>query len=51
MILSDADILRRLEAGDLRIEPLADIDLQVQPASVDLRLGTEFLEFQRTNIP
>jgi dCTP deaminase len=51
MILSDADILRRLERGDLRISPLADIDLQVQPASVDLRLGTEFLEFQRTNIP
>jgi dCTP deaminase len=51
MILSDADILRRLEAGDLVIEPLDDIDLQVQPASVDLRLGREFLEFQRTNIP
>lgn len=51
MILSDRDILRRLEAGDLVIEPLSDIDLQVQPASVDLRLGREFLEFQRTNIP
>ena len=51
MILSDADILRRLEEGDLRISPIADRDLQVQPASVDLRLGTEFLEFQRTNIP
>ncbi|TSD15936.1 dCTP deaminase [Haloglomus irregulare] len=51
MILSDADILRRLERGDLVVEPLDDIDLQVQPASVDLRLGREFLEFQRTNIP
>ena len=51
MILSDGDILRRLEQGDLVIEPLDDIDLQVQPASVDLRLGEEFLEFQRTNIP
>ncbi|HKL28538.1 MAG TPA: dCTP deaminase [Natrialbaceae archaeon] len=51
MILSDADILRRLEAGDLVIEPLADVDLQVQPASVDLRLGGEFLEFEHTNIP
>jgi dCTP deaminase len=51
MILSDADILRRLEAGDLVVEPLDDVDLQVQPASVDLRLGREFLEFQRTNIP
>jgi len=50
MILSDVDILARLEAGDLGIEPLADVDQQVQPASVDLRLGEEFLEFRRTNI-
>lgn len=51
MILSDADIRRRLEAGDLVIEPIDDPDLQIQPASVDLRLGREFLEFQRANIP
>jgi dCTP deaminase len=51
MILSDADILRRLEEGDLVVEPLDDPELQVQPASVDLRLGREFLEFRRTNIP
>jgi dCTP deaminase len=51
MILSDVDILARLEAGDLVIDPLADVDTQVQPASVDLRLGSEFLEFRRTNIP
>jgi len=51
MILSDAEIRRRLEEGDLDIEPLADPELQIQPASVDLRLGREFLEFERTNIP
>ncbi|MFC7186198.1 dCTP deaminase [Halorubrum yunnanense] len=51
MILSDADILDRLAEGDLVVEPLDDIDQQVQPASVDLRLGERFLEFQRTNIP
>jgi dCTP deaminase len=50
MILSDADIVRRLEAGDLAIEPLDDPELQIQPASVDLRLGRSFLEFQRANI-
>ncbi|MFB6122666.1 MAG: dCTP deaminase [Haloferacaceae archaeon] len=50
MILSDVDILSRLESGSLVIDPLDDVDQQVQPASVDLRLGEEFLEFQRTNI-
>ncbi|MFC7129015.1 dCTP deaminase [Haloferax chudinovii] len=50
MILSDSDILARLAEGDLVVDPIDDVDMQVQPASVDLRLGTEFLEFQRTNI-
>jgi len=50
MILADRDIRDRL-GDDLVIEPLADVDIQVQPASVDLRLGREFLEFRRTNIP
>ncbi|MFB6184002.1 MAG: dCTP deaminase [Haloarculaceae archaeon] len=50
MILSDGDILDRLGEGDLVVDPLDDPDLQIQPASVDLRLGQEFLEFQRTNI-
>jgi len=51
MILSDTDIRARLAEGDLAVEPLADPELQIQPASVDLRLGREFLEFERTNIP
>ncbi|WEL18024.1 MULTISPECIES: dCTP deaminase [unclassified Halorhabdus] len=51
MILSDADILDRLEAGELVVEPLDEPDLQIQPASIDLRLGREFLEFQHANIP
>ena len=51
MILSDGDIRRRLEEGSLVVEPLAEPELQIQPASIDLRLGREFLEFQRTNIP
>ena len=50
MILSDADLLDRLEAGDLVVDPLDDPEMQIQPASIDLRLGEEFLEFQRTNI-
>ena len=51
MILSDRDIRSRLEDGDLVVEPLEDPDLQIQPASIDVRLGQEFLEFRRTNIP
>ncbi len=51
MILSDAEIARRLDEGSLVVDPLDDPDLQIQPASVDLRLGREFLEFRRTNIP
>lgn len=51
MILSDRDIRRRLEDGSLVIDPLDDPELQIQPASVDLRLGEEFLEFKKSNIP
>ncbi|SIQ70774.1 dCTP deaminase [Haladaptatus litoreus] len=51
MILSDVDIRNRLESGSLVVEPIDEPDLQIQPASIDLRLGEEFLEFQRTNIP
>ena len=51
MILSDRDIRRRLKKGDLKIEPLDDPELQIQPASIDMRLGNEFLEFERSNIP
>ncbi len=42
MILSDRDIKKRLEKGDLVIDPLNDLDTQIQPASIDLRLGNSF---------
>lgn len=47
MILSDRDIRAWLARGALAIEPLADERLQIQPASVDLRLGEEFLVYHR----
>lgn len=50
MYLPDVAIMRRLEKGDLVIDPLTDPDQQIQPASVDIRLGNEFLEFNRSNI-
>lgn len=51
MILSDKDIRARLAKGDLVVDPLDDVDLQVQPASIDLRLADEFLVFRHPHIP
>ena len=53
MILPDHEIRRHLATGDLEIDPLIDPDLQIQPASVDLRLGDEFNfpEIQSTTAP
>ncbi len=50
MILSDTDIRARLEQGDLEIEPLQDPELQVQPASVDVRLSHEFLVYRSAQV-
>lgn len=50
MELSDADIKRRLVDGDLVIEPIEDEELQLQPASVDVRLDNEFLKFDPQNV-
>lgn len=40
MILSDGSIRRLLTSGEMTIDPMEDI--QIQPASVDLRLGSSF---------
>jgi dCTP deaminase len=50
MILSDRDIKARLDRGDLSIGPLSDAALQIQPASVDLRLGNEFLIYHAARV-
>jgi len=42
MILSDTTLKRMMKSGELVVEPLEDI--QIQPASIDLRLGTHFLQ-------
>lgn len=46
MLLSDRDILQRMEAGDLNVEPLDSPHLQIQPSSIDLTLGHEFYELK-----
>jgi dCTP deaminase len=46
MILSDVDLRARLEAGDIGVEPIEDLELQLQPASIDLRLGSRFAVYR-----
>lgn len=48
MILADRDILERLRRGDIVITPAPDLDTQLQPASLDLRLGYDFQTFNYT---
>lgn len=47
MILSDRDIKKALKEGRISIEPMFPNALQ--PASVDLHLGSEFLVFRTTD--
>ena len=44
-ILSDKDIKEYLKEGKIGIEPLQD-EKQIQPSSVDMRLGDEFKVFK-----
>lgn len=45
-ILSDQDIKKYLDEGKITIEPLEDPGRQIQPSSVDLRIGNEFKGFR-----
>ena len=46
MILSDRDIKKYLKSGKIAVEPL--FPNAIQPASVDLHLGADFLVFKST---
>lgn len=48
MILPDHEIRKAIEEGRLVIEPLDDPATQIQPAWVDLSLGSEFRIFKHT---
>jgi len=48
MILSDRKIRSLISEGTLKIDPLKD--MQIQPASVDLRLGSHFLKVSENNV-
>jgi dCTP deaminase len=45
-ILSDKDIIEHLNNGKIVIDPLENPDMQIQPSSVDLRIGNEFKGFR-----
>jgi dCTP deaminase len=47
MLLSDRDIRRALDASDLLIEPLDR--RQIQPSSVDVRLGSSFRRYLKSD--
>ncbi len=48
MIISDGTIQKLMKQGDLIVDPL--VDGQIQPASIDLRLGTHFLKVDENNV-
>jgi len=50
-ILSDQDIKKCLESGKIIIEPLEKPEIQIQPSSVDLRIGSEFKGFRIVRKP
>jgi len=45
-ILSDRDIKEHLKSGKIVINPLTNPEVQIQPSSVDLRIGCEFKGFR-----
>jgi dCTP deaminase len=48
MVLSDVDVKKALESGQIAVSPLLDLDSQLGACSLDLRLGNEFRVFERT---
>lgn len=48
MILSDTKIIQMLDEGTLAISPLSDD--QIQPASVDVRIGSHFLKIKEHQV-
>ena len=48
MIVSDTSLRRLLAKGEIVVEPLEDF--QIQPASIDLRLGDHFLKIDENSV-
>lgn len=48
MIVSDSSLRELLARGQIVVEPLEDF--QIQPASIDLRLGDHFLKIDENSV-
>lgn len=51
MVLSDGDIKKALETGDIKISPKPDFATQLGPCAIDLRLGNTFRVFEHSKSP
>ncbi len=51
MILSDRDLKARLAKGDFVVKPFCDPEVQIQPASIDLRLASDFITYRLPHVP
>lgn len=51
MILSDTDIKAKLDAGEIKIQPMPDLGVALGTVSLDLRLGYEFMVYRTTSRP
>jgi len=51
MVLSDIDIKKALEKGDIKITPALDEKTQLGSCSIDLRLGNVFRVFEHSKNP
>lgn len=50
-VLSDSDMERMLASGELQVRGISDPLVQIQPSSIDLRLGKIFLRPKRHDEP
>lgn len=51
MILSDVDIKKKLDSQEIKITPMPNLEEALGPASIDLRLGNQFMFYYRTEQP
>jgi dCTP deaminase len=51
MILSDIDIKKKIDNGDIKVSPMPDLNVALGTVSLDLRLGEDFMVYRRTARP